>query len=74
MFLTCSIFISLGKLDLNLVLPGDVLNAAAFGPHHGTVVALRDGNLHTHLGLLLQSDAGVEVVHVMRNEKKKANI
>lgn len=53
MFLTCSAVVSLGELDLDLVLPGDVLNAATFRPHDGSVVALRDGHLHTHLGLLL---------------------
>lgn len=52
LFLTCSAVVSLGELDLDLVLPGDVLDAAAFGPHDGTVVALRDGHLHAHLGLL----------------------
>lgn len=55
MFLTCGAIISLGELDLDLVFPGDVLDAAAFRPHDGTVVALRDGHLHTHLGLLLET-------------------
>lgn len=54
MFWTCSTVVSLGELDLDLVLPGDVLDATAFRPHDGTVVALRDGHLHAHLGLLLE--------------------
>lgn len=53
-FLTCSAVVSLGELDLDLVLPGDVLDAATFGPHDGTVVALGNGHLHAHLGLLLE--------------------
>lgn len=50
--LTCSTVVSLGELDLDFVLPGDVLNAAAFGPHDGAVVALGDGHLHGHLRFL----------------------
>lgn len=34
------------------MLPGDVLNAAAFGSHDGTVVALWNSHLCSHLGLL----------------------
>lgn len=49
---TCSAVVSLGELDLDLVLPGDVLDSAAFGPHDGAVVPLRDGHLHAHLRLL----------------------
>lgn len=55
MFVTCSAVVSLGELDLDLVLPGDVLDAATFRPHDGTVVALRDSHLHAHLGLLLET-------------------
>lgn len=54
LFLTCSAVVSLGELDLDLVFPGDVLDAAAFRPHDGTVVALGDSHLHAHLGLLLE--------------------
>lgn len=56
MLLTCSAVVSLRELDLNLVLPGDVLDAAAFRPHDGAVVTLRDGHLHAHLGLLLRRE------------------
>lgn len=55
-FLTCSTVIPLGELDLDLVLPGDVLDTAAFGSHDGAVVALRDRHLHIHLGLLRQRE------------------
>lgn len=55
-FLTCSAVVSLRELDLHLVLSGDVLDAAAFGAHDGTMVALRDGHLHGHLGLLLERE------------------
>lgn len=51
-FLTCGAVVSLGELDLDLVLPGDVLDAATFRPHDGAVVSLRDCHLHAHLGLL----------------------
>lgn len=53
-FVTCGAFVSLWDLDLDFVLPGDVLYAAAFRPHDGAVVALGDRHLHTHLGLLLE--------------------
>lgn len=53
-FLTCSAVVSLWELDLDFVLPGDVLYAAAFRPHDGAVIALRDGHLHAHLRLLLE--------------------
>lgn len=55
-FLTCSAVVSLRELDLHLVLSGDVLDAAAFGAHDGAMVALRDGHLHGHLGLLLERE------------------
>lgn len=54
MFQTCSAVVSLGELNLDLVLSGDVLDAATFRSHDGAVVALRDGHLHAHLGLLLE--------------------
>lgn len=53
-FLTCRAVVSLRELDLDFVLPGDVLYAAAFRPHDGAVVALGDGHLHAHLRLLLE--------------------
>lgn len=56
LFLTCSAVVSLWELDLDLVLSGDVLDAATFRPHDGAVVALRDGHLHGHLGLLLERE------------------
>lgn len=53
LLVTCSrAVVPLWEFDLDLVLPGDVLDAAAFGPHDGAVVALRNRHLHTHLGLL----------------------
>jgi len=55
---TCGAVFSLRELDLDLLLPGDELDAAAFRPHDGTVVALRDGHLHAHLGLLLEKERG----------------
>lgn len=53
LLVTCSgAVVSFGELDLDLVLPSDVLDPAALWPHDRAVVALRDRNLHTHLGLL----------------------
>lgn len=59
-FLTCGAVVSLGELDLDLVLPGDVLDAATFRPHDGAVVSLRDRHLHAHLGLLHKGGVGRE--------------
>lgn len=58
MFRTCGAVVSLGELDLDVVLPGDLLYAATFGPHDGAVVALRDRHLQAHLGLLLVRENG----------------
>lgn len=66
-FQTCRAVLSLGELDLDLVLPGDVLDAATFRPHDGTVVALRDSHLHAHLGLLLgRGDSRVATALIAR--------
>ena len=43
---------TVGKLDVDLVLPRDLLNLMTLGPHHGSMIFLWYDALDRHLGIL----------------------